>query len=63
VVLEALRTGMLPGTLNVEELDPEVDLNVVTEEVRQLQPENAPAGLVNAFGFGGHSVALVITGQ
>ncbi len=62
VVLEALRTGMLPGTLNVQELDPEVDLNVVTENVRRLEPENAAAGLVNAFGFGGHSVALVITG-
>jgi 3-oxoacyl-[acyl-carrier-protein] synthase II len=40
-----------------------VDLNVVTEAARQLQSDNAPAGLVNAFGFGGHSVALVITGS
>jgi 3-oxoacyl-[acyl-carrier-protein] synthase II len=63
VVVEALRTGMLPGTLNVQELDPEVDLNVVTEDVRRLQPESASAGLVNAFGFGGHSVALVIAGS
>ncbi|MEV7573544.1 beta-ketoacyl-[acyl-carrier-protein] synthase family protein [Pseudarthrobacter sp. NPDC089323] len=63
VVLEALRTGQLPGTLNVEELDPEVDLNVVTEDVHTLRPGYSPAGLVNAFGFGGHSVALVITGS
>lgn len=62
VVVEALRTGLLPGTLNVQELDPEVDLNVVTEEAHRLQPGYSPAGLVNAFGFGGHSVALVITG-
>ncbi|WP_324643820.1 beta-ketoacyl-[acyl-carrier-protein] synthase family protein [Pseudarthrobacter sp. LT1] len=62
VVLEALRTGQLPGTLNVEALDPEVDLNVVTESAHQLPPGFAPAGLVNAFGFGGHSVALVLTG-
>ncbi|MDQ0771038.1 3-oxoacyl-[acyl-carrier-protein] synthase II [Pseudarthrobacter defluvii] len=62
VVLEALRTGQLPGTLNVEALDPEVDLNVITESAHQLPPGYAPAGLVNAFGFGGHSVALVITG-
>ena len=62
VVLEALRTGRLPGTLNVEALDPEVDLNVITEGTHQLPPDCAPAGLVNAFGFGGHSVALVITG-
>ncbi|MDQ0120606.1 3-oxoacyl-[acyl-carrier-protein] synthase II [Pseudarthrobacter defluvii] len=62
VVLEALRTGHLPGTLNVEALDPAVDLNVVTENAHQLPPGYAPAGLVNAFGFGGHSVALVLTG-
>jgi len=62
VVLEALREGKVPATLNVEELDPDVDLNVITEGTHQLPPESAPAGLVNAFGFGGHSVALVITG-
>lgn len=63
VVLEALRTGQLPGTLNLGELDPEVELNVITEDVHQLEPGYAPAGLVNAFGFGGHSVALVLTAQ
>ena len=61
VVIEALRTGKVPGTLNVEALDPEVDLNVLTEGTHQLPPGYAPAGLVNAFGFGGHSVALVLT--
>ena len=62
VVLEALGTGQLPGTLNVEALDPEVDLNVITEGTHQLAPDQTRAGLVNAFGFGGHSVALVLTG-
>src|SRR6478735_483608 len=62
VVLEALRTGQVPATLNVEEQDPEVDLNVITEGTHRLPPGFAPAGLVNAFGFGGHSVAVVITG-
>jgi len=62
VVLEALRTGQLPGTLNVESLDPEVDLNVVTENSLALAAGSPRAGLVNAFGFGGHSVALVIAG-
>ncbi|QNE13285.1 beta-ketoacyl synthase [Pseudarthrobacter sp. NBSH8] len=61
VVVQALQTGQLPGTANVEALDPEVDLNVVTDMVHTLVPGSAPAGLVNAFGFGGHSVALVIT--
>ena len=62
VVLEALRTGQLPGTLNVESLDPEVDLNVVTGNSLALAAGSPRAGLVNAFGFGGHSVALVIAG-
>jgi 3-oxoacyl-[acyl-carrier-protein] synthase II len=63
VVLEALRTGALPGTANVEALDPEIDLNVLTGRVHTIAPGSARAGLVNAFGFGGHSVALVITGS
>ncbi|MET3143255.1 UNVERIFIED_ORG: 3-oxoacyl-[acyl-carrier-protein] synthase II [Arthrobacter sp. UYEF2] len=61
VVVQALQTGQLPGTANVEALDPEVNLNVITENAHTLAPGSAPAGLVNAFGFGGHSVALVIT--
>lgn len=63
VVVQALQTGQLPGTLNVEVLDPEVDLNIVTDKAHTLEPGSAPAGLVNAFGFGGHSVALVIKGS
>ena len=63
VVVQALQTGQLPGTLNVEALDPEVDLNIVTGKAHTLKPGSAPAGLVNAFGFGGHSVALVIKGN
>jgi 3-oxoacyl-[acyl-carrier-protein] synthase II len=46
--------------LNLEELDPEVDLNIVTGNAHPLAPGSKAAGLVNAFGFGGHSVALVI---
>lgn len=63
VVLEALRSGQLPGTLNLEEQDPEVDLNVVADAAYSLPAASPRAGLVNAFGFGGHSVALVVTGE
>lgn len=63
VVLEALRSGVLPGTLNLEEQDPEVDLNVVTDLAYSLPAASPRAGLVNAFGFGGHSVALVVTAE
>jgi 3-oxoacyl-[acyl-carrier-protein] synthase II len=63
VVVQALQTGQLPGTLNVEDVDPEVDLNIVTDTAHTLAAGSPAAGLVNAFGFGGHSVALVITGS
>jgi 3-oxoacyl-[acyl-carrier-protein] synthase II len=63
VVVQALQTGQLPGTLNVENLDPEVHLNIITDTAHTLAPDSPSAGLVNAFGFGGHSVALVITGS
>ncbi|TLM83009.1 beta-ketoacyl-[acyl-carrier-protein] synthase family protein [Pseudarthrobacter sp. NamE2] len=63
VVLQALRAGKLPGTLNVDALDPELELNVITEDAHDLPADSARAGLVNAFGFGGHSVALVIAGE
>ena len=56
--LQALLTGDLPGTYNVAALDPEVDLNVITGTA---SGSTATAGLVNAFGFGGHSAALVVT--
>ncbi|WP_457964999.1 beta-ketoacyl-[acyl-carrier-protein] synthase family protein [Arthrobacter sp. D1-29] len=62
VVLEALRSGDLPGTYNVGTLDPDVNLNVITGTARWSGgSESGGAGMVNAFGFGGHSASLVIT--
>ncbi len=61
VVVQALQSRQLPGTVNVEAVDPEIGLNIVTENAHSLARGSASAGLVNAFGFGGHSVALVIT--
>jgi 3-oxoacyl-[acyl-carrier-protein] synthase II len=59
VVLEALRTSQLPATLNMEALDPEVDLDVVTGQVRNLAADAPRAGLVNAFGFGGQNLTII----
>jgi 3-oxoacyl-[acyl-carrier-protein] synthase II len=58
VTLQALRTGRLPGTLNVENLDPAIDLNVIDTTI---DCAGSGAAIANAFGFGGHSAALVIT--
>ena len=56
--IQALRTGVVPGTLNLENPDPDIDLNIVSETTPGLR---ARAGISNAFGFGGHSASLVIT--
>ncbi|MGX7728637.1 KasA/KasB family beta-ketoacyl-ACP synthase [Rhodococcus sp. 2H158] len=51
----SLRDGVIPPTLNVDNQDPEIDLDVVKGEARYDQIDFA---LNNSFGFGGHNVAL-----
>jgi beta-ketoacyl ACP synthase len=51
----ALREGVIPPTLNLENQDPDIDLDVVHGEPRYGQIDFA---LNNSFGFGGHNVAL-----
>jgi 3-oxoacyl-[acyl-carrier-protein] synthase II len=58
VMVQALRSGAFPGTRNLESPGDGVDLNIIPETVSGL---SATAGITNAFGFGGHSTALVIT--
>jgi 3-oxoacyl-[acyl-carrier-protein] synthase II len=58
----ALRDQVAPPTINLEDLDDEVPLDVATEP-RPLTKRGAePMAVVNnAFGFGGHNVSLVFT--
>jgi len=51
----ALRDGIIPPTLNLKNLDPEIDLDVVADGPR---PGNYKYAINNSFGFGGHNVAL-----
>lgn len=51
----ALREGIIPPTLNLRNLDPEIDLDVVAGEPRS---GNYQYAINNSFGFGGHNVAL-----
>jgi meromycolic acid 3-oxoacyl-[acyl-carrier protein] synthase II len=51
----ALRDGVIPPTLNLVNLDPEIDLDVVAGDKAQGDYEYA---LSNSFGFGGHNVSL-----
>jgi 3-oxoacyl-[acyl-carrier-protein] synthase II len=47
----------VPATINLDNQDPEIPLNVVTGQHLTL-PDGDIAALNNSFGFGGHNVAL-----
>ncbi|MFF8903914.1 beta-ketoacyl-ACP synthase II [Streptomyces olivaceoviridis] len=53
----ALVNRTAPPTINVDNLDPEVNADVVVGEARTL-PEGRIAALNDSFGFGGHNVVL-----
>ena len=52
-----LQEGILPPTINHDRPDPECDLDYVPNEARRI---DAKVALVNAFGFGGQNVVLVM---
>jgi 3-oxoacyl-[acyl-carrier-protein] synthase II len=53
----ALRDQVAPPTINVENQDPECDLDCVANTARQAK---ITAALSNSFGFGGHNAALLV---
>ncbi|MGE9807101.1 beta-ketoacyl-ACP synthase II [Janibacter sp. G1551] len=53
----ALHHRLAPATINLDEFDPEIRLDVIHGEHRVL-PAGDLAALNNSFGFGGHNVAL-----
>ncbi len=53
----ALRDQVVPPTINVENQDPECDLDVVPNVAREAKLD---AALSNSFGFGGHNAALLV---
>ncbi|SCG61418.1 beta-ketoacyl-ACP synthase II [Micromonospora inositola] len=54
----AIRDGVVPPTINLDDPDDGLDLEVVAHKARHM---DIPAALNNSFGFGGHNVALVFT--
>ncbi len=53
----AMRDGRVHGTMNYEEPDPDCDLDYVPNASREL---DVKAAMVNAFGFGGHCISLIV---
>ena len=52
----AIRTGVLPPTINYDTPDPACDLDYVPNAAREVRVDHV---LSNSFGFGGQNVALV----
>jgi beta-ketoacyl ACP synthase len=50
-----IRDGIVPPTLNLDNKDPEIDLDVVSGQAR---PGRIDYAVNNSFGFGGHNVSL-----
>lgn len=55
--LKAMNTGALPPTINLENPDPECDLDYVPDIGRT---KNIRYAMSNSFGFGGHNSSIVI---
>jgi len=53
-----IRNGIIPPTINLENPDPECDLDYVPNVARQ---RNVRTVLSNSFGFGGHNASLIFT--
>ena len=56
--VKAIEDGVVPPTINLENPDPECDLDYVALEAREAKVD---AALTNSFGFGGHNASLLVT--
>jgi 3-oxoacyl-[acyl-carrier-protein] synthase II len=59
VTILAMRDGFLPPTVNLDNPDPECDLDYVPKVGRAV---NARLAMTTSFGFGGHNACLVFAG-
>ncbi len=57
VCVKAIEQGIVPPTINYENLDPDCDLDYIPNEARRRPVEVA---LTNSLGFGGHNTTLVL---
>ncbi len=55
--LFALRDSVVPPTINLDNPDPECDLDYVPKHARELPVRTA---MSNSFGFGGHNAILIV---
>lgn len=60
--VQAIRTGMLPPTMNLREPDPECDLDYIPNAPRDERARGVDVCLSNSFGFGGQNDTLIVRG-
>jgi len=55
--LMGMKEGVVPPTINLQNQDPECDLDYCANEAREMEIKSA---LSNSFGFGGHNATLLV---
>jgi 3-oxoacyl-[acyl-carrier-protein] synthase II len=55
--IKTMQDGIIPPTMNLENPDPECDLDYVPNQAREKEVRVA---LSNSFGFGGHNACLIL---
>jgi len=58
ICIQALTTGAIPPTINLEDPDPEVQIDCVPQHTRERRVRHT---MSNSFGFGGTNASLVIS--
>ena len=54
----SLKNGIIPPTINLENLDPELD-DKINYTANQAETKNITYALCNTFGFGGHNASII----
>ncbi|MBW7459507.1 beta-ketoacyl-[acyl-carrier-protein] synthase II, partial [Paenibacillus sepulcri] len=56
-LIKSLQENIIPPTINLEQQDPECDLDYVPQTAREA---SLTIGLSNSFGFGGHNAVIAL---
>ena len=56
--VQAINDGVIPPTINLDNQDPECDLDYTPNVAREKKIKTA---LTNSFGFGGHNSSLLVS--
>ncbi|PIF02613.1 MAG: hypothetical protein CR979_01075 [Propionibacterium sp.] len=58
----ALKTRLVPPTINIENLEPGLAIDIAVNTPRKL-PKGDLAAITNSFGFGGSNVSVVVSNE